>query len=43
MTITLIATVDWIIARCRPVLKVMSAMLAAILLDRFAEKPETEG
>lgn len=33
--IPLIATVDWIIARCRSVVNVMSDMLVAILLDRF--------
>jgi Na+/H+-dicarboxylate symporter len=39
MIIPLIATIDWIIARCRSVVNVMSDMLVAILLDRF-EKPE---
>lgn len=38
MIIPLIATVDWIIARCRSVVNVMSDMLVAILLDRFEEK-----
>jgi Na+/H+-dicarboxylate symporter len=33
--IPLIATIDWIIARCRSVVNVMSDMLVAILLDRF--------
>jgi Na+/H+-dicarboxylate symporter len=37
MLIPLIATVDWIIARCRSVVNVMSDMLVAILLDRFEE------
>jgi Na+/H+-dicarboxylate symporter len=36
--IPLIATIDWIIARCRSVVNVMSDMLVAILLERF-EKP----
>jgi Na+/H+-dicarboxylate symporter len=36
--IPLIATVDWIIARCRSVVNVMSDMLVAILLDRFETK-----
>lgn len=36
--IPLIATVDWIIARCRSVVNVMSDMLVAILLDRFDRK-----
>ena len=36
--IPLIATIDWIIARCRSVVNVMSDMLVAILLDRFEEK-----
>jgi Na+/H+-dicarboxylate symporter len=36
--IPLIATIDWIIARVRSVVNVMSDMLVAILLDRFAEK-----
>lgn len=36
--IPLIATVDWIIARCRSVVNVMSDMLVAILLDRFEAK-----
>jgi len=40
MIIPLIATVDWIIARCRSVVNVMSDMLVAILLDRFEEKTE---
>jgi Na+/H+-dicarboxylate symporter len=35
--IPLIATIDWIIARCRSVVNVMSDMLVAILLDRFEE------
>jgi Na+/H+-dicarboxylate symporter len=39
--IPLIATIDWIIARCRSVVNVMSDMLVAILLDRF-EKPVDE-
>jgi Na+/H+-dicarboxylate symporter len=39
MIIPLIATVDWIIARCRSVVNVMSDMLVAILLDRFEENP----
>jgi Na+/H+-dicarboxylate symporter len=38
MIIPLIATIDWIIARCRSVVNVMSDMLVAILLDRFEEK-----
>ena len=38
MIIPLIATVDWIIARCRSVVNVMSDMLVAILLDRFEDK-----
>ncbi len=33
--IPLIATVDWMIARCRSVVNVLSDMLVAILLDRF--------
>ncbi|MBM4207831.1 MAG: dicarboxylate/amino acid:cation symporter [Gammaproteobacteria bacterium] len=33
--IPLIATIDWIIARCRSMVNVMSDMLVAILLDRF--------
>jgi Na+/H+-dicarboxylate symporter len=37
LIIPLIATVDWIIARCRSVVNVMSDMLVAILLDRFEE------
>ncbi|CAG7857267.1 hypothetical protein MCAMS1_02034 [biofilm metagenome] len=36
--IPLIATIDWIIARCRSVVNVMSDMLVAILLDRFDSK-----
>jgi Na+/H+-dicarboxylate symporter len=40
MIIPLIATVDWIIARCRSVVNVMSDMLVAILLDRFEDKTE---
>ncbi len=36
--IPLIATIDWIIARVRSVVNVMSDMLVAILLDRFEEK-----
>lgn len=40
--IPLIATIDWIIARCRSVVNVMSDMLVAILLDRFAEKETIE-
>ncbi|MDD5215914.1 MAG: cation:dicarboxylase symporter family transporter [Methylococcales bacterium] len=36
--IPLIATIDWIIAHVRSVVNVMSDMLVAILLDRFAEK-----
>jgi Na+/H+-dicarboxylate symporter len=36
--IPLIATIDWIIARCRSVVNVMSDMLVAILLDRFDGK-----
>jgi Na+/H+-dicarboxylate symporter len=39
--IPLIATIDWIIARCRSVVNVMSDMLVAILLERF-EKPVDE-
>ena len=35
MVIPLIATIDWIIARCRSVVNVMSDMLVAILLDRL--------
>lgn len=35
--IPLIATIDWIIARCRSVVNVMSDMLVAILLDRFED------
>ncbi len=35
--IPLIAAVDWIIARCRSVVNVMSDMLVAILLDRFED------
>jgi Na+/H+-dicarboxylate symporter len=42
MIIPLIATIDWIIARCRSVVNVMSDMLVAILLDRFEPKTETE-
>ena len=38
MLIPLIATVDWIIARCRSVVNVMSDMLVAILLDRFEQE-----
>jgi Na+/H+-dicarboxylate symporter len=40
MIIPLIATVDWIIARCRSVVNVMSDILVAILLDRFDDKTE---
>jgi Na+/H+-dicarboxylate symporter len=40
MIIPLIATVDWIIARCRSVVNVMSDMLVAILLDRYEDKTE---
>ena len=40
MIIPSIATVDWIIARCRSIVNVMSDMLVAILLDRFEEKTE---
>lgn len=36
--IPLIATIDWIIARLRSVVNVMSDMLVAILLERFVEK-----
>lgn len=43
LIIPLIATVDWIIARCRSVVNVMSDMLVAILLDRFEEKSKIEG
>ena len=43
MIIPLIATIDWIIARCRSVVNVMSDMLVAILLDRFEEKTNIEG
>ena len=39
--IPLIATIDWIIARCRSVVNVMSDMLVAILLDRFERKAES--
>jgi Na+/H+-dicarboxylate symporter len=35
LIIPLIATIDWIIARCRSVVNVMSDMLVAILLDRL--------
>jgi Na+/H+-dicarboxylate symporter len=35
--IPFIATVDWIIARCRSVVNVMSDMLVALLLDQFEE------
>ena len=43
MVIPLIATVDWIIARCRSVVNVMSDMLVAILLDRFEDgKPDLD-
>lgn len=35
--IPLIATIDWVIARYRSVVNVMSDMLVAILLDRFDE------
>ncbi len=35
MIIPLIATIDWIIARCRSVVNVMGDMLVAILLERF--------
>jgi Na+/H+-dicarboxylate symporter len=38
LLIPLIATVDWIIARCRSVVNVMSDMLVAILLDRFEQE-----
>jgi len=40
LIIPLIATIDWIIARCRSIVNVMSDMLVAILLDRFEEKTE---
>lgn len=40
--IPLIATVDWIIARCRSVVNVMSDMLVAILLDRFEKNSKGE-
>lgn len=40
--IPLIATIDWIIARYRSVVNVMSDMLVAILLDRFDEPKTTE-
>jgi Na+/H+-dicarboxylate symporter len=43
MIIPLIATIDWIIARCRSVVNVMNDMLVAILLDRFEEKTNIEG
>ncbi len=43
MIIPLIATIDWIIARCRSVVNVMSDMLVTILLDRFEEKTNIEG
>lgn len=38
----LIFTVDWIIARCRSGVNVMSDMLVAILLDRFRSPAEVE-
>jgi Na+/H+-dicarboxylate symporter len=38
--IPLIATIDWIIARCRSVVNVMSDMEVAILLDRFDRETE---
>ena len=41
MIIPLIATIDWIIARCRSVVNVMSDMLVAILLDRFEANTDT--
>ncbi|MDD5228780.1 MAG: dicarboxylate/amino acid:cation symporter [Methylococcales bacterium] len=40
--IPLIATIDWIIARYRSVVNVMSDMLVAILLDRFETKETIE-
>lgn len=42
VVIPLIATIDWIIARCRSVVNVMSDMLVAILLDRFEKNSATE-
>ena len=40
--IPLIATIDWIIARYRSVVNVMSDMLVAILLDRFDDTKPVE-
>jgi Na+/H+-dicarboxylate symporter len=40
LIIPLIATIDWIIARCRSVVNVMSDMLVAILLDRLEPNSE---
>lgn len=40
--IPLIATIDWVIARYRSVVNVMSDMLVAILLDRFDETKTVE-
>jgi Na+/H+-dicarboxylate symporter len=42
MIVPLIATIDWMIARCRSVVNVMSDMLVAILLDRFEEQAPAE-
>ncbi len=41
VVIPLIATIDWIIARCRSVVNVMSDMLVAILLDKFSSGTES--
>jgi Na+/H+-dicarboxylate symporter len=40
--VPLILTVDWIIARARSGVNVMSDMLVAILLDRWRHTPATE-
>jgi Na+/H+-dicarboxylate symporter len=39
VAIPLILPVDWIIARCRSGVNVMSDMLVAILLDRGTQEP----
>ena len=40
LAIPLIVPVDWIIARCRSMVNVMSDMTVAILLDRFIRQPK---
>lgn len=41
--IPLVVPVDWILARCRTVVNVLSDMLVAIVLDRTPEAPAAEG